>query len=536
MLARQRLLGAGTVACALLCALLCMLPARALASATQESVLMDDNEFIYSSPQHIAGRLDQLKGLGVDRVKISISWGLIAPDPTSRQRPKFDATDPAAYPAGTWDRYDTLVRLAHQRGLKVYFQFTPPAPQWAIPRQQPTNQGIPLGQTPHSGEFGQFVQAVGRRYSGTYLAPAPAGSSSSSTSAPDAIPRVDYWGIWNEPNFPSWLNPWYRKLPHGKREFLQPSAYRGLVDAAWNGLETSGHGADTILIGETANFGNLTPMDFVRALYCVSPAYRPLTGAAARYVGCPTAGNRGHFAAQHPGLFKATGFAHHPYSFDYSPGRPYPARTFVTLYNLSQLEGLLNRTFAAYGKSRRGGVPLYLTEWGYKTDPPNPFVKTSPAQQALWLDEGEYMTWRDPYVRSLAQFLLVDDAPNSMYPVGSRLYWHPFQTGLTTLDGTRKPSFAAYRIPIWLPVARHGHRVEVWGQLRPADHTSLQSAALQYRRAGSASFETIREVRTGSPEGFLVAHVALPSPGQVRLMWQAPGGGELEYSRAAPVG
>lgn len=501
---------------------------------------MDDNELIYSSPQHAAGRLDQLKALGVDRVKISVSWGLIAPDPISTQRPKFDATDPAAYPAGTWSRYDTLVRLASQRGLKVYFQFTPPAPQWAIPKHQPTNQGIPLGQTPHTGEFGEFVEAVGRRYGGTYMAPAPAGSttpgdaSSNPPGTPDAIPRVDYWGIWNEPNFPSWLNPWYRRLAHGKRELLQPSSYRALVDAAWNGLRMTGHGADTILIGETANFGNLTPLDFIRALYCVSPAYRPLSGAAASYVGCPRSPDQAQFAAQHPGLFKATGFAHHPYSFDYSPGRPYPAKTFVTLYNLSQLEGVLNRILATYGKGRGGGMPLYLTEWGYKTNPPNPFVKTSEAQQALWLDEGEYMTWRDPYVRSLAQFLLVDDAPNSLYPVGSHLYWHPFQTGLITLDGARKPSYAAYRIPIWLPVARHGRRVAVWGQLRPADHQALQSAALQYRRAGSASFRTIREVQTSNPEGFLLANVALPSRGQVRLMWTAPGGG-LDYSRAALV-
>ena len=48
------------------------------------------------------GTLDQLKALGVDRVHVSLPWGSIAPDPQSHTRPTFDATDPAAYPAGVW--------------------------------------------------------------------------------------------------------------------------------------------------------------------------------------------------------------------------------------------------------------------------------------------------------------------------------------------------------------------------------------------------------------------------------------------------
>lgn len=51
---------------------------------------------------------------------------------------------------------------------------------------------------------------------------------------------------------------------------------------------------------------------------------------------------------------------------------------------------------------------MYLTEWGYKTNPPNPYTRTSPAQQAALINQGEYLTWREPYVRGLTQFLLVD--------------------------------------------------------------------------------------------------------------------------------
>ncbi len=545
MLARQKVLWVAMVMCALACAL----PARAVASAAEESGLIDDNELVYASPAQAASRLQQIKALGVDRIKFSIEWNVVAPNPSSPHRPRFDATNPAAYPAHVWDRYDAVVRLAKELGFQVYLQLTPPAPLWALPANQPTNQGPSLGHAPKPAQFAEFVKAVGRRYSGSYVPPVPAGSppasgsGSSSPSAspstppstPEALPRVDYWGLWNEPNERSWLNPWFRKLPHRKPEMIQPVLYRGLVDAAWSALQATGHGADTILVGETANRGIVDPIPFVRALYCVSASSRPLRGRAASQVGCPTSSTRSGFVKQHPGLFDATGYAHHPYGFDVPPNRPYPDRTFVTLYNLPSFERLLDKIFAVYGKGRRGGVPLYMTEWGYKTNPPNPFVKTSQAQQAAWLDEGEYMTSKDPFVRMLTQFLLMDDAPNPLYPVGSPEYWGTFQTGLLNLDGTPKPSYAAYRLPIWLPVARHGHRVTVWGQLRPADHTKVQDGKIQYRRKGSQAWRTIRDVQTASREGFLVAHVALPAAGYVRLAWQAPGAGNVYYSRTVQV-
>ena len=71
---------------------------------------MDDNQLIYASPDQVAHTLSQLASLGVDRVKVSVVWSLVAPDAASSTKPKFDATDPRAYPPGAWDRYDTLVR------------------------------------------------------------------------------------------------------------------------------------------------------------------------------------------------------------------------------------------------------------------------------------------------------------------------------------------------------------------------------------------------------------------------------------------
>jgi hypothetical protein len=512
---RQRLF---TAAVAAACTLIFALPGHALASGTQETVLQDDTWLIYSSPQRVAQALYVIKAEGVDRVRISVVWSLIAPHPQSSRRPKFDATNPAAYPQGVWDRYDTVVRIARSLGVRVYFQLTAPAPNWATPPRK-IAQGYRWSHDPSAKEYGEFVQAVGRRYRGL----------------------VDYWGIWNEPNIGGWMTPQWRTVRGGQKVEASPAIYRGMLDAAWRALQKTGHGHDTILIGETAAYGfawkgygaDMDPLTFVRALYCLSAAYRPLTGKRATEVGCPSSGSRAAFAAAHPGLFAATGWAHHPYDFFKAPSTHLRDPNAADLADLSRLDRALDRTFRSYRK--RAGFPIYVTEWGYQSNPPDPFVKFSLAQQAVYLNEGEYMAWRDPRVRAFGQFLLVDDSPFTQYHRGSRGYWSSFQSGLIELGGTQKPAYFAFRIPIWLPNPRHGRSVAVWGQLRPANHTTLQTGTLQFRAQGSRAWANVTVVQTRNREGFVFTHVALPSAGLMRLAWLDPATGQVEYSRAAPV-
>jgi hypothetical protein len=149
------MLRALAVACVLTAA---VAPAWAVASTTQESLLQDDNELVYASPDHVEAVLAQLASLGVERIRVSVIWALVAPDPMSTTRPNFDATDPAAYPAGAWDRYDVLVTDAQALGLKVDFNFTSPAPYWATARA-PAAVGSKFDKNylPSATPFGQFV-------------------------------------------------------------------------------------------------------------------------------------------------------------------------------------------------------------------------------------------------------------------------------------------------------------------------------------------------------------------------------------------
>ena len=54
-------------------------------------------------------------------------------------------------------------------------------------------------------------------------------------------------------------------------------------------------------------------------------------------------------------------------------------------------------------------VPLYLTEFGYQSDPPSPLGVTL-AEQAAYLNESEFIAYTNPQVRMLSQFLLNDDS------------------------------------------------------------------------------------------------------------------------------
>jgi hypothetical protein len=535
------------------CVLICALPARALASGTEQSILMDDQQLIYSSPSRVAWTLEQAKELGIDRLKVSVVWSLVAPDPNSRRKPKFNAANPAAYPYGAWTRYDRLVEYAQQLGIGIYFQVVPPAPVWAQAQGKAT-QGYAWSHDPNATDYGQFVEAVARRYSGSYALSSAHDEPSSALAlpikipgltpqpAPDPppapLPAVNYWGIWNEPNEGAWLNPQTRTVGRGKaakQYAVGPAIYRGLFDAAWKGLLAAGHTHDTVLLGEIASHGNVYPLPFVRDLYCVGGRDAPLTGAAATNLECPSSGSRSAFVAQNPGLFAASGFAHHPYSFDVSPNTRMSDPNLITLGNLGQLESTLTGTFNSYHRHRNGGVPLYLTEWGYKSDPPNPFVKTSLAQQATWINQGEYMAWRYPYVRALAQFLLVDSRPKAGEAVGSRAYWGTFQTGLLYTNLKQKPAYNAFRIPIWLPSAHHGSSVPVWGELRPADHGALQQGVLQIERRGSSSWTDLTLLQTTNTEGFIYQRVAIPYAGAVRIAWLDPSTRAVDYSRAAAV-
>ena len=499
-----------------------------------ESIFQDDDHLIYASTSTVTSTLDRLRSLGVDRLRVTVLWKAIAPDPFALAPPSgFDAANPADYAAGAWAPYDRLVELAFAHGIGVDFDLTAPGPVWAMARHPPALRYADHW-APSVESFGQFAQAVGTRYSGHY-SPAPGAR---------VLPRVAFWSIWNEPNQPGWLAPQWQTI--GTRTtMVSPALYRAYVSAAWHGLQLSGHGpaSDTILIGELAPEGSegptytygsaIPPMPFLRALYCVDSSYHPLRGAAAAVLACPQNGDPRRLVSSDPALFQATAFAHHPYSFFLAPNVSMPDPNFAPLADLSRLEHGLDAIMSAYRVNRR--LSVWLTEYGYETDPPNPFRGLPPRLQSLYLNEAQYMAFRDPRVRGLSQFLLLDALPDASYRPGTLRYWSTFQTGLEFADGAAKPSLASYRLPLFVPDPVLGARrtVLVWAMLRPAPADSRQQVAIQWRpRQGS--YRTIGRLTVHNPGEVVLADAGLPGPGVIRVAWARPGGAVV-YSRGAGI-
>ncbi|MGN6871954.1 MAG: hypothetical protein ACTHMY_26485 [Solirubrobacteraceae bacterium] len=534
-LCRLRTLAAGVAAILSLAAVAGLAPA-ASASAGQVSIIQDPSRQL-TDP---SGTLATFRAFGVRMVRVIVVWAQIAPDWEARTLPRaFDASDPATYPNANWAPYDAIVKQAAANGIGVDFTLSGGAPRWAegpgVPRAALHN--LYWAWRPSASAFGQFVRAVGERYSGTYVPPGQT----------DPLPRVSFWSIWNEPNFGEDLGPQAIK---GSTVPVAPGMYRSLVGEAWSALQATSHGPDTILIGEFAprgmsaratpkrpqglpgQFAQTKPLQFLRTLYCVDSDYRQLRGAAARAVGCPsTAAGSRRFRRSNPGLFKASGLADHPYPSNQPPTIETSRDPDIAPFpRLGNLERAIDRVQAVYGSHRR--LPIYNTEYGYITRPPNrgPFV--SPATAAFYLNWAEYLSWRQPRIASTMQYLLSDPSFGPEFAGDGG-----FASGLEFSNGRDKPGYAAYELPLYLPVTsgRRSRALEVWGCVRPSryamlDSGSPQTAQLQFARSPSSRFTTVKTITVTDPDNcYFDVRIKFPGSGLVRLAYTYPSPSPLSF-------
>ena len=497
-------------------------PADAFASGRQLSVFEDDGH-LQGNPE---ATLAILRSLGVGVIRVSVPWGRVAP----ASRPAHFQPSSPGDPNYNWAIFDRIDRAARANGITADFTLDTPAPAWSLAAGVPAGGGLHGQWKPNAAEFGAFVRAAGARYSGRYT---PAGDSS-------PLPKISFWAIWNEPNFGQDLGPQATK---GSSVLYAPIMYRALLDAAWSSLKATGHSRDTVLIGSLAargtrsrpsrsvpdgrpgNFGTTKPLQFVRALYCVDARNRPLRGSAASAENCPTnvSGSK-RFRGAHPALFSATGFAVHPYPVNLPPGH-LDSRDpdYAELGNLPHVTNVLDGVQRTYGSHRR--YPIYITEYGYITNPPNRSNHyPSPATAAYWINWSEYLMWRNPRVATSMQFLLEDPNPRVNVPE-----FGGFADGLEFFGGKPKPAYNAYRMPLYLPSTRtrRGRALEVWGAVRPAHFAQLDTRAtqrvqLQFQRGSRGTFTTVKTVAIGNPRGYFDVTVRFPASGSVRLAWTSP--------------
>jgi hypothetical protein len=588
-----------------------------------QTIMQDDATFIYgASDDAVAAAMKRAKELGVDRIRLTAGWSVLAPEADDDQKPSFDATDPSAYtkngwkhydPIGHWEALDRAVRAATDAGLGVMIDVGFWAPKWATTNDPQT---IRRTYNVNPQEYALFVKAVVKRYNGGYIpkygSPPPpeqthsgdsdllhsvfagggsasftGGSDSSSsfpfnvldsgsgsngssgsagsgpsgdgssgketqpgsgtaTAAAKPLPRVSFWTIWNEPNHMGFIQPQWRKqgsrlVPNG------PYLYRALVDAGYPAIK--GIQPDsTVLVGATSSMGNenprkesdgMAPLTFLRALACVDKKLRPISsGPCANFRPLP-----------------GDGYSHHPYELLHTPDYSDRRHTdYAMIGDLQRLTNTLNR-LAAMHRIDPKVRDVWLTEFGYESNPPDPVKPFSPDEQARFINWAEYLAWKNPQVKSFPQFLLQDMGKVSEADAarGKRDYGD-WQSGLYFNDGTPKP--AATSFPLALHVdcttelskaaeakdkkskgaraAKKAKLLVIWGHVRPGDgprQVTIESGAGTFRPAATATSLSSGKVRAASvtpfstdSSGFFLRFAPYAKRAQFRVSYRDAGG------------
>jgi Cellulase (glycosyl hydrolase family 5) len=433
-------------------------PAAASASPRQIVTFEAPRELLSASSREAT--LDQITGFGVTHVRQLVYWRDFAPDPDSKTKPNFDASDPNAYPADKWDALDGLIAAAKAHNVQVTLTLTGPVPKWATKAKKDDLTD------PDPKEFGAFATAIGRRY-GT---------------------DVSTWSVWNEPNQPQFLKPQYSG---GKPE--SPKLYRKLYQAAYAGLRsTPANANDTILIGETSPRGNsnvVHPLAFLRGMLCLDSKYRKSKSC---------------------GELDADGYAHHAYTTTAGPRFKPENKDDVTIGVLPRLTTALDK--AADAGALPAHLPVYLTEFGIQSTP-DKISGVSLAKQAAYLAISEHMAYVNPRVAAFSQYLLSDDPPRSDgYRYGG------FESGLRSADGKAKPAYEGFRLP--LAVEIYGTSDVLWGLVRP--QRAVSSVTVE-RKPKGASWQKLKTLNTTST-GVYSLKTTHRSGQTYRVKWTAPDG------------
>jgi hypothetical protein len=241
-----------------------------------------------------------------------------------------------------------------------------------------------------------------------YAPPRPGDFRAFARAVASRYPWVRYWLIWNEPNHPLWLKP--TRAAIYVQHLLNPG-YDGIHAVLRHALVGGG------VTAPRGGLGGVAPVTWLRGM-----------------------------ARAHARL---DAYAHNPYPL--RPGETPSGHgcrfcPTITMATLPKLLILVRRYW--------GLKPVWLTEYGYQTNPPDQFLGVSPRKQATLLSLAAMRAWRLARVTMLIQYLYRDE------PQLSR-----FQTGLVYIDDKPKPALNGFRLP-FAEMKRSGFETVVWGQLR----------------------------------------------------------------------
>ena len=338
-----------------------------------------DEAALYDDPGYVFPLMQQAR---TQVLRVNLYWGGRVGVAQSRPARATDPNDPAY----DWSLYDRTVNYAAQYKMRVLFSIYG-TPRWA-------NGGAGLNVPPAKiADLNNFAYAAAKRYSGVFIG-----------ADGRTLPAVKLWLAWNEPNLSIGLKHQFRRV--GGRWVIQSAIdYAKICTAVYNGVHRTLIKGEKVACGATAPRGNNQPT-----------SSRPTVSPLAFMRALKTAGLR---------TFDA--YAHHPYygRKTESPEAK-PSATAVTMGNINVLIAELTRLW--------GNKRLWITEYGYQTNPPDRAFGVSYKQQAAYMKEAYAMARKNPRIDMMLWFLLRDEPS-----LGG------WQSGLLTRTGAKKPSFNVFR-------------------------------------------------------------------------------------------
>ncbi len=436
------------------------LPAVASASPTQLTGIADERVLENTLPEpldphEIDGIVKQWKAAGVQDVRTFAQWDKLAPAQDSVRAPEgFDASNPASY---DFSQLDYKLHLILSNGMTPTLVISGPGPVWGS--SQPGRRKRDM--YPDPKKFGEFAKAV----------------------ATHVADRVERYIVWNEPNVATWLKPQNVCASQGRCTSYAPHLYRELAREGYEAIHAGDESA-RVAIGGTSSLGarnranpNTTsqPLTFLRTMACVDSKYRPIKTGRCR-----------NFKP-----LEAEALSYHPHSQAFSPGKRDPDTNNARMADLRRLTTVLDKLVDKKRIKVNGArkLPLWLDEYAYETNPPDPNkALPSATAAATWSQWGWSIAARNSRVQMLTQYVWFDEAPTQQQ--SGR--WDRWQSGLYTVDRKPKPLARVFSHPIfgW----RTSKAAHVWGQVRTANGAT--SVRLLRRTGSSKTYRSYRTVRT----------------------------------------
>jgi hypothetical protein len=167
----------------------------------------------------------------------------------------------------------------------------------------------------------------------------------------------------------------------------------------------------------------------------------------------------------------------------------------------------VGRLVARVGKDFGAGTRVWLTEFGYQTNPPDPYLGVSPARQTLYIGEAALRAYLEPKVDMLIQFLIQDEPELDRW-----------QSGVMTANGKLKPSYLALRLPL-AEVSRVGRKTTLWGQIRPAKG----SRRYRLEQLRNGAWHSVLGTKPTTSAGYFTRVVSAGAGAQFRVVDAASG-------------